>query len=215
MEPETKLISKLWLLASSLSIVEAALLLIEVEPQGVSQFVNGWDDHEKPVGFIAARNSIASALRAEEIQGEINFTYTEGMEELDHATGMDYAGSFVFVPSLREWLVERGFTTGFFFSNGLTSGFRDAGHPRYSPKLAAIVEAWESYDLESSELGTPKQRIMKWLRLNANRFDLTNEEGSPREKVIDELAKVANWAPRGGAPRLVSEKQGQDKIQYK
>ena len=46
---------------------------------------------------------------------------------------------------------------------------------------------------------TPKQALLKWLREHAAEYDLTDDEGNPQEKVIEELGKVANWKPEGGA----------------
>ena len=85
-------------------------------------------------------------------------------------------------------------------------GFKNEAHPRYSVKLAAVVEAWEEYDELSTESGTPKQRLSMWLRLNAARLGLAGEDGIPMETVIEELAKVANWVTKGGAPKRGLEK---------
>ncbi|WP_186308572.1 hypothetical protein [Paraburkholderia sp. BCC1885] len=50
-----------------------------------------------------------------------------------------------------------------------------------------------------------KDAIRKWLREHAAEFDLTNEDGNPNETGIDEVAKVANWQPSGGAPKTPSQ----------
>jgi hypothetical protein len=46
-----------------------------------------------------------------------------------------------------------------------------------------------------------KDAIKKCLREHAAEFDLANEDGNPNETGIDEVAKVANWQPTGGAPK--------------
>jgi hypothetical protein len=72
----------------------------------------------------------------------------------------------VTVKSLIDWLESRGFeTSAFRMPSDLPTGFRDPAHPRYSPKLMAVVEAWESFDSESDEPGTPKQRLMKMVEV--------------------------------------------------
>ena len=48
--------------------------------------------------------------------------------------------------------------------------------------------------------GTPKQSLQKWLRLNAVAYGLCDDEGKPRESAITEIAKIANWKTKGGAP---------------
>jgi hypothetical protein len=51
---------------------------------------------------------------------------------------------------------------------------------------------------------SPKQALDKWLRENAVRFGLTNDEGKPIEAAIEECSKVANWNQSGGAPKTPS-----------
>ena len=161
-----------------------------------------WSDVEKPEDYIAAREAIRSAIETELVEGQLHKVMRDGFD----SAYVEYELSNVQVSSLINWLDERGFTTSAFKKpESKTRGYLDPEHPRFSSKLAAVVEAWESYDLDSTEPGTPKQRIMKWLRLNASRFGLTNEDGRPNENVIEELAKVANWLPRGGAPKIKNE----------
>jgi hypothetical protein len=201
-------ISEYWHLACELSIVEAALLIIGVEPQG-----NQFDierKERKPDGYEAVRNSLIGGVCSGAIKGEVA-QYED--DEVDNENRpertipamntCDPYSTYINVESLKDYLREKGFTRGFFFRRESSKlKYLDQSHPRYSPKLAAVIEAWENYDEESNETGTPKQRIMKWLRLNAARFGLTNDDGNPSENVIEELAKVANWAPGGGAPKV-------------
>ncbi|RIJ23959.1 hypothetical protein D1224_06840 [Henriciella barbarensis] len=212
---EYRLPSDLWLLSSTVSVVEATLLLLNIEPQSVSQFVEGWDDDKKPVHYIAARNALVGAIRGEQVSGElVPQTYEkfpQGGIEVDYER-IDHHASYVYVQSLASWLCERGFDNTIFARSGeKKSGFRDPSHPRYSAKLVAAVEAWEAFDEDSNERGTPKQRLAKWLRLNAARFGLTNDDGKPSENVIEELAKIGNWATTGGAPKQKSDEPGPDK----
>lgn len=201
-------VSKFWRLADSVNIVQAALLIIGVEPQGTSEFIENWNHDSRPEGYAAARDSVLSAVQSGTLDGTIEFETYETFQggEAPDESRISYNQSRVFVSSLIKWLEERGFETAAFVKPTVKpKGFRDPGHPRYSPKLIAVVEAWESYDSESDEPGTPKQRLSKWLRLNANRFGLTDDDGKPSENVIEELAKVANWATTGGAPKTRSE----------
>ncbi|WP_298928114.1 hypothetical protein [uncultured Ramlibacter sp.] len=66
-------------------------------------------------------------------------------------------------------------------------------HPRYTPKLAAAVHAWEAVT-EPLPGSTTKQSLEKWLTENASRFDLSG-------KAIGECAAVSNWMTKGGAPK--------------
>ncbi|BBE10398.1 Uncharacterized protein MCB1EB_2237 [Mycoavidus cysteinexigens] len=105
---------------------------------------------------------------------------------------------------LVNWLRERGFTTGFFFPNVTsdTPNYLDPENLRYAPKLAAAVRAWQAVTEPNGK--HPKQALQKWLRENAATFRLTKDDGNPNETGIEEVAKVANWEPGGGAPKTPS-----------
>jgi hypothetical protein len=82
--------------------------------------------------------------------------------------------------------------------------YLDPKHPRYAPKLAAAVLAWQTTGNKALTGKSPKQALLKWLREHAAEFDLTDEDGKPNETGIEEAAKVANWQPAGGAPKTPS-----------
>ncbi len=201
-------ISPLWLLSDRLSVIEAALLLTGAEPQGKSAFVENWNDGDKPAGYLAARRGIMSGIQRKEIEGGVEWERVADSNGFSNETDeLDYGKSWVDTVSLRAWLERRGFREGFFFiglENALP-GYLDRSHARYAPKLAAAVEAWERFDDDASLAGTAKQKLGKWLRLNAGRFGLVDDDGKPTESVIEEIAKVANWARAGGAPRQKKE----------
>jgi hypothetical protein len=102
--------------------------------------------------------------------------------------------------SLKKWLRSKGITKGFFFPELVaTLDFLDPTHPRYAPKLAAAVKAWQA--VIDPVKKSPKQALGKWLREHAVEFGLTNEEGQPIETAIEECSKVANWDAKGGATK--------------
>lgn len=199
-------ISPYWRLADSLSIIEASLLVIGCEPQGLAEYVENHDAHNRPSGYAAVKAGIIAGIGNKSLKGQLNFfTYQEhGSWQTDHSR-YDLSTSWVEVASLITWLASRGFSSGYFFSeNGGKDGLRDPNHPRYTPKLAAAVAAWESFDESSSAPGTAKQKLAKWLRLHAAKYGLTDDDGKPRETVIEQLATIANWATKGGAPKAES-----------
>jgi len=198
----------IWKLAETVSIVEAVFLILEIEPQGLSDSIEQRADSHKPEGYLAARKALESSIRGDCLEGHLAHVVYEnpnGGYEEDYQN-YDYHASQVDARDLARWLAERGYSCSTFPPpDQHASGFRDRNHPRYAAKLAAVAEAWEAFDESSDEPGTPKQRLMKWLRLNAARFGLTGDDGAPMENVIEELAKVANWATGGGAPKLSSD----------
>lgn len=117
----------------------------------------------------------------------------------------DWNLTTVHIDALRAWLTNRGICTGFFFPTATdTPDYLDPNHPRYAPKLAAVVRAWQATGDESATKGkSAKQALSKWLRENAASFKLSDEEGKPNETGIEECAKVANWQDKGGAPKTL------------
>lgn len=113
---------------------------------------------------------------------------------------VDVYKSTIYVDSLKRWLRLKGFVSGFFFPEPIeTMDFLDPSNPRYAPKLAAAVKAWQA--VTDAGKKSPKQALDKWLREHAAEFKLTNEEGRPIEQAIEECSKVANWKAKGGATK--------------
>ncbi|MBV1870193.1 MAG: hypothetical protein KUG76_04730 [Gammaproteobacteria bacterium] len=116
---------------------------------------------------------------------------------------IDVYKSTVSADSLKQWLRLKGFKTGFFFPKPVeTTDFLDPLNPRYAPKLAAAVKAWQA--VTDAGKKSPKQALDKWLREHATEFGLTNDEGNPIEQAIEECSKVANWNTKGGATKTPS-----------
>jgi hypothetical protein len=195
-----------WRLCDELNIVQAALLVAGADPSCDAGYVENWDIERRPVGYEAAKAAISSALMRGTIIGKMIPIYKMVDFDKPYAPedgSVDVMKSRVDVESLRTWLEDRGVRTGFFFpEQAIVQDYLDPKHPRYAPKLAAAVLAWLAIDDESALKGkTPKQALSKWLREQAARFGMTDEDGKPNETGIEEAAKVANWQPGGGAPK--------------
>ena len=164
--------------------------------------------------FLAREYGYADQMADDDI-GEANFgvcwgsTADEGeVLSKDHSFFYnlfpDWSLSTVSRSDLLEWLEKRGMTSGFLFSTAAGApDYLDSSNPRYAPKLAAAVRAWQAVTDPNGR--HPKQALLKWLRENAAEFGLSDEEGKPNETGIEEIAKVANWQPGGGAPRTPGE----------
>lgn len=210
---ERKKPDPIWLIAVEVSVVEAALLIIDIEPQSTSQFIEDWEDHSRPDGYNAAKGAVLSAVNTGAVDGSLVKNFPGAHEDKSFVEGpmYDVHKSTVNVNSLREWLYSKGYHRGVLTGPSLKlDGFRDPKHPRFSAKLAAAVDAWEAFDEASNEVGTPKQLMSKWLRMNAAKYDLVNEEGGPQETSIEDIAKVANWQTKGGAPKRADDESGPD-----
>ena len=195
-----------WRLCEEITVVQAALLLIGKDPSGENHDVENWKVPDRPAGFEAAKTAIGYALMVGKIQGKLMplFEYDingNATEEIENT--IDHKNSIVSIDSLKQWLSSRGIRTGFFFPTATEApDYLFPNHPRYAPKLAAAVQAWLA--VTDSKGKTPKQALEKWLREHAAEFGLSDDEGKPNETGINEVAKVANWQPGGGAPKTPS-----------
>lgn len=210
-----------WRLAHELTVVQAAVLIAgDPEPATTAHYVEGWGVEKRPRGYEAAKQAISRALLAKHIKGTVReIMRPEPTTSFDDAPSfqalpdtVDPETSMVDVQSLRDWLKGRGFNSGFFFPADLPPpDFLDPKHPRYAPKLAAAVGAWRAMNDPTLWRGTsPKQALMKWLRVHAAEFELADDDGRPNETGIEEIAKAANWAPGGGAPKTPSPGDARD-----
>jgi hypothetical protein len=199
-------ISVHWRLCDELSVKNAALLTVGVDPASeAGSYCEGWKVHERPYGYEAAKHAISNALRKGKLVGsnceqpEHDFNGNE-VGSIPGSTDIDR--SLVDRDSLVFWLKSRGISSGFFFPVEMDSTgpeYLNPQNPRYSPKLAAAVLAWESATEVAGK--TPKQVITAWLKAHAGEYSLCDEDGNHRVQAIDEIAKVANWLPGGGAPK--------------
>jgi hypothetical protein len=192
-----------WRLCDELSIVQASLLFVDCDPSDASGYAENWEPHQRPPGYEAAKTAITNALRRGAIEGRRIPLYEydkNGNQCGAIEDSINLAESRVDVASMRGWLKSRGIRTGFFFPTATDApDYLDRNNTRYAPKLAAAVLAWQSVTDTAGK--HPKQALMKWLREHALEFGMTNDEGRPNETAIEEVAKVANWQPGGGAPK--------------
>lgn len=216
-----------WRLCDEIDVHHAALLIIGLDPSGESQYCDDWKVHEQPMHYHACMTALKNAILSRKLPATIRRDAWERGWDEEPSDGERYAESVqspdlnsdalstlqkrdviyrvepnwrkttIQVSELKSWLAERGFRTGFFFPQATDiPDHLDPNHPRYSSKLAAALTAW--INTTDAPGRTPKQRLEKWLRENAAKFGLTDEEGKFNETAIDECAKVANWKPQGG-----------------
>ena len=202
-----------WRLCDELTIIQAAHLLIGMQPGEVEARM--YDGAElKPSSRVryvteldAATAAISNALRSGSVSGQYisQFNHdSEGNRTTMVANSINIDESIVNVDSLKKWLIGRGFRSGFFFPSGTDApDYLDQSNPRYAPKLAAAVRAWQA--VVDPQGKHPKQAIAKWLRENAAEFGMTDDEGNTINQAIDDVSKIANWQPTGGAPKTPNE----------
>jgi hypothetical protein len=198
-----------WRMCDELSVVQAALLILGVDP-GMFVDVLNWQEHEKPDNFAAVLTALSHAILGGRLPATIRTAVEQRWDSVAEAsyyedTGEpDWQKTTILVEDLKGWLRGRGFKTGFFFPQAAdTPDFLDPSYKNYAPKLAAAIGAWQAVnaDPELMKGKTVKQALLKWLRKNADQFGLTKDDGNPNEQGIEEIAKISNWDTKGGAPR--------------
>ncbi|WP_375643292.1 MULTISPECIES: hypothetical protein [unclassified Bartonella] len=201
---------KFWRLSEKLTLLQAALLIAglnpgkclfdnEIKPEKSGIYEGGRQiPFDKTAHFRGAYNAIVQAGKEGQLKMKLSYA-PFGYIDAD--------SSYVLVEDLKEWLSSRGLYPPFFFPEDNSAEtkdqkykFQDPTHPRYAPKLAAIVAAWEAVS-EAEGGKTVKRTLIKWLSENAVQYKLVDDNNLPREKLIEELAAVANWKPIGGAPK--------------
>jgi hypothetical protein len=216
-------IDPLWNLADTFSVTDAAALIAGSDPAHAED-----GDARIHVVFSALRNAINAGRLKAVIRHDLRISgwderpgdgeewslATPGREEAEDAQlskailGVqwirhiepDWGKTTIDRQDLVDWLTSRGFRTGFFFPTATDApDYLDPGNPRYAPKLAAAVRAWQA--VTDSGQKSPKQALEKWLREHAAEFGLADDNGNPISQAVGDCSKVANWQPGGGAPK--------------
>lgn len=215
-----------WRLHDELTVDDAAALVAEEDPAWISRCINDTFFDENFSHVVAARKALINAINSGKLKATKYFQKTTALTAVekgdsDHAGSdaegivtkdqngnsyilertPDWSKTTIDLEVLRTWLRSRGKVDGFFFFDGAeTPGYLDPNHPRYAPKLAAAIDAWNAISVVPPGKH-PKQALVRWLREHAAQYGITDEEGKPNETAIGEIAKVVNWQEKGGAPR--------------
>lgn len=192
-----------WKLADELNVFQIALLIAGYDPSEFeTDYYDAWPAEVK-LEMSPYLNAVKNAARSDKFVFKKQSNYNED--------DIDWYNSLVEIESFTSWLRSRNFVDGFFI--GLSEdevGISNISGEFYAAKLAAAVRAWTEITADPKALigKTPKKALEIWLRKHANEYGLTNKDGNPNELGIEEICKVANWKPSGGAsPTPISAEQ--------
>lgn len=195
-----------WRLNDELTITQAALLIVGVDPSSTAgSYCEEWKPEDQPTGYQAAKHALMNGLRSGTLPGNLVplFEYDiNGHIIGDQPESVDPNASRIEVDALKQWLKARGITGGFFFPDAVMAAeYLDTRHPRYSAKLAAAVKVWQAMEDENLLSGKSAAKAMKdWMQSHYRELGLV-WNGEINNTGIEEVAKVANWQTTGGSPR--------------
>lgn len=195
-----------WKLCEVLTVVQTALLIVDADPSELQYTIDELPNDQRPKGYTAVLSSIVAAINSLSLRAT-----DRGSDCYDMHKGWYLSVDVkkcqlvtVTVEDITNWLKERKISNGFFFSNRSSCpAYLNSSHQYYSSKLAAAVAVWEaiSADPKATKGRSPKTAMLKWLQSHASEFGLVKADQGPNLLGIEEIAKVANWQTKGGAPR--------------
>jgi len=193
----------LWGLCQEYSILHASLLIAGHDP-GDFEHMAFHDIGREAKGFTAVRTALCNAVESGSIETVSTFT-AEG--DFGGAPYVDIQRTLISVRDLDRFTRAAGLVCPTFDRNvaGAQVGVKNRFH---SKKLQAANRAWEAVTSNPGLLRgkSPKQALQSWLTAHASELALLNKEGAPNQTAIEEISKVANWKPEGGAtPTPTSE----------
>lgn len=188
----------LWKLSTEYSIVHAALLIAGFSPEE-AECRQEYDLGEKFRGYTAAKTALWNAV----LSGTLKPAKTifESSEYGD-SQYIDISRTLISVADLDAFTKARGMVCEFFDRREHTVAHSTGpASPFFSKKLDAANKAWTAVTSDPSRLTgkSPKQALQTWLVEHAAELGLLNKEGKPNQTGIEEICKVANWKPEGGA----------------
>lgn len=194
----------LWRLCEELSIFQAIMLILGYDPSDQTSWLLEKNKRiSPPEGYSALKTALSNAVESEKIEARKSYDYEEYANGYGEGT-LNIDKTVISISSLKEFLKEKGLVDGFLFPHGgIMEGYLDPQNSNFAPKLSAAINAWKAVtdNPETLKGKTPKQALEKWLRENANKYGLTKDDGSPNETGIQEISKIANWKPEGGAAK--------------
>lgn len=227
-EYDHKGIGRLWRLVDPLTVEQAACLLADCDPNDVifdthdgQPYAGEYRTSDVKTAFAAMMNAVndgiipATIRRNARLQGwdeDLNtgesFRYDESLNHgVIYCEAPDWSKTTVFVSDVRAWLERKGIRDGFFFpdKSGDMPDYLAPNHPRYSAKLAAAVKVWQAMEDENLWRGKGTLSAMQaWLESRYAELGLIWDGNMNRAGIV-EVAKVANWLTKGGAPTTPGE----------
>ncbi len=191
-----------WKLCDDYSIMHAALIAVGYAPDDVEGFSDPEIENRFP-GYIAVRTALCGAIEGGGLRDVREVRHSNDYED----GRLDVRRTCIAVSSLDGYFRARGFSCEL-FDRSASHAAGDARSPYFSKKLDAANKAWAAVTADPGLLSgkSAKQALVVWLTEHAAELGLLNEDGNPNRSGIEEISKVANWRPEGGATPTPSAK---------
>lgn len=220
---------QIFALMDSFSIIDAAALIAGHPPSNCRfedyngeeyVYLSSASDEEKAT-FDLARSSIRRAIEHGGLQATIKTSYRQVLYKEDFEAAwqavadIDDRHTTIDRDDLVKWLSARGCYPEFFFPERFQQEYLNPEHQHYSPKLAAVVAAWQAtseaalnHQLEGK---TVKQFGVDWLKQHAAEYGVKNN--SDTDTAFKDMTTIMNWDTTGGRPSSkpippLNEKEG-------
>lgn len=191
-------IASFWNLCTEFSIHDAALVIAGHDPQA---YIAMTEDRvvEEAIGYLPARKALSNAVESERL-ATCKLIYD--VSEFDQRDTLNIYSTLIRVEDLDRFVRNAGHICETFARGSETMSRYTCKNAAYrSKKLEAANKAWEAITANPALLRgkSPKQALQKWLTEHAEELGLLNRDGRPNQTGIEEICKVANWKPEGGA----------------
>lgn len=187
----------LWKLSSEYSLIHAALIISGHSPEDAEHKQEHDLVRNRP-GFLPAKTALLNAVRSGALTP---LALAFDQNEYGDREGVDLYRTIVAVDELDRFVRSRGMVCDYFEREIPRPDFVAPGSSNFSKKLYAANRAWFAVTQDPARLvgKSPKQALERWLLENAEELGLLNRDGLPNQTGIEEICKVANWKPEGGA----------------
>ena len=188
-----------WRLCTDFTIVQAALIICGHPPEDLQWEVERRSDSHCPQGYVAVRTALKNGIASGRIAtSDIAF---ELDDEGNRTRYLDLHATTMSVQEIDRFLKASGMVCEFFDRTPALTDIENLETAKLPVKLAAAIKAWTAIQNEPGRLRgkSPKQALEDWLVENAGALGLLNRNGEPNRTGIEEVCKVGNWKPEGGA----------------
>lgn len=186
-----------WKLCTEFSIVQAALLICGRCPDDLQYEVEN-TPRKRPDGYVGTRTALYNAIQTKNLKAIV---VMDEHGDFGDSSSLNIYQTLIRGHDVNLFLKSKNMTSDFFEAYSTAEVSPRGGVQQFPIKLNAAIKAWTAVTSYPEFLRgkSPKQALKKWLTDNAATLGLLNKNGIPNQTGIDEICKVANWKPEGGA----------------